>query len=155
MIGGLISLQYCVGFFHPSTRISHKYTHVSSLLNFPSMSHPVPPLQVITELWLEFPESFIKFPLAIYFTCTGISSIIWPRSLWERIPSQAKAWLGEAFWSLPLSATSSWRGDKPCPKELRTRTWGSDNRTTSVFLLCLLVCVHWLKKCVPFLSAWC
>ena len=35
MIGGLISLQYCVGFFHPSTRISHKYTHVSSLLNFP------------------------------------------------------------------------------------------------------------------------
>ena len=71
MIGGLISLQYCVGFFHPSTRISHKYTHVSSLLNFPSMSHPVPPLQVITELWLEFPESFIKFPLAIYFPSFG------------------------------------------------------------------------------------
>ena len=29
-------------------------------------SHPIPPLQIITVLWFEFPESYTKFPLAIY-----------------------------------------------------------------------------------------
>ena len=36
---------------------------------------PSPPLQVVTEPWFEFPESYSKFPLAIYFTYGGVYSI--------------------------------------------------------------------------------
>ena len=43
----IIALQCCVGFCHTSTRISHRYTHVPSLLNFPSISYPFPPLQTV------------------------------------------------------------------------------------------------------------
>ena len=40
----LIALQYCVGFFHISTWITHRYACVPSLLNFLSTSlpHPAP-----------------------------------------------------------------------------------------------------------------
>ena len=34
----------------------------------PSTSYPIPPLQVITEPWCEFPESHSTFPLGVYFT---------------------------------------------------------------------------------------
>ena len=44
-----------------STRISHRYTHVSSLLDLPT-------LQSVTEPLFEFPESYSKFPLAICLT---------------------------------------------------------------------------------------
>ena len=63
----IIALQYCVGLYHTSTWISHRYTYVPSLLN---PSHPSPhrtPLGV-TEQWVELPVSQGKFPLAIYFT---------------------------------------------------------------------------------------
>ena len=40
----IIALQYCVGFCHTSTWISHRYTYVPSLLNFPPTSHPIPAL---------------------------------------------------------------------------------------------------------------
>ena len=49
-------------FCHTLTRISHRYTNVSSLLS------PYPSLQPVTEPLFEFPESYSKFPLAIYFT---------------------------------------------------------------------------------------
>ena len=58
--------QYCVGFWHPSTRISHRYTHVPSLLNLPPTSLPIPPL--VTEYWAELPGSHSKFPPAVYLT---------------------------------------------------------------------------------------
>ena len=35
----IIALQYCVGFCHTSTWISHRYTYIPSLLNFPSHVH--------------------------------------------------------------------------------------------------------------------
>ena len=35
----IIALQCCVGFCHTSTRISHRYTYVPSLLNLPPLSH--------------------------------------------------------------------------------------------------------------------
>ena len=40
----IIALQYCVGFCHTSAWISHRYTHVPSLLNLPPTSHTIPPL---------------------------------------------------------------------------------------------------------------
>ena len=39
----IISLQYCVGFCHRSTWISHRYTYVPCLLNLPSTSHHILP----------------------------------------------------------------------------------------------------------------
>ena len=38
--GKIIALQYCVGFCHTATWISHRYTYVPSLLNLPPTSHP-------------------------------------------------------------------------------------------------------------------
>ena len=40
----IIALQYCIGFCHTSTWISHRYTYVPSLLNLSPTSHPFPPL---------------------------------------------------------------------------------------------------------------
>ena len=49
--------------------ISHRYILVPSLLNLPSPHlPPVLPLSVVTEPHFEFPESYSKFPLALYFT---------------------------------------------------------------------------------------
>ena len=60
----IIALQYCIGFFN-TTWIRHRYTYVPFLPNLLPTCHPIPPLQVITEPWLEFPESYSKFPPAI------------------------------------------------------------------------------------------
>ena len=49
------------------------YIYVPSLLNHPPISLPIPPLQVDTEPLFEFPETYSKFPLAIYFTHGNIS----------------------------------------------------------------------------------
>ena len=35
----IIALQYCIGFCHTSTWVSHRYTYVPSLLKFPPISH--------------------------------------------------------------------------------------------------------------------
>ena len=40
----IIVLPCCVGFYHISTWISHRYTHVPSLLNLPSTPYPIPAL---------------------------------------------------------------------------------------------------------------
>ena len=40
----IIALQYCVGFRHISTWISHGNTYVPSLLNLLPSFHPIPPL---------------------------------------------------------------------------------------------------------------
>ena len=40
----VIALQYCAGLCHTSAWISHRYTHVPSLLNSSPHSHPIPPL---------------------------------------------------------------------------------------------------------------
>ena len=63
----IIALQYYVGFCHTSTWITHRSTYVPFFFNLPSTSHPIPPLEVVTESWSVFPESYRKFPLAIYF----------------------------------------------------------------------------------------
>ena len=43
-----MALQYCIGVCHTSAWISHRYICVSSLLNLPPTSHPIPPLQIVT-----------------------------------------------------------------------------------------------------------
>ena len=80
----IIALQNCVGFCHISTWISNRYTFVPSLLNLPSTSHFIPPLQVVTESPFECPESYRKFPLAIYFT--DYSNILFFN--WSRVDLQ-------------------------------------------------------------------
>ena len=64
----IIALQNFVVFCHKSTRISHRHTHVPSLLNLPPISLPIPPHQIVTEPLFEFPDSPSKFLLAFYFT---------------------------------------------------------------------------------------
>ena len=76
LIERYIALQYCAGFCHTSTCISHKYTYAPSLLNLLSTSHPIPTLQVVTEPKFEFPEAYSKFPLAIYFTYCNVVSML-------------------------------------------------------------------------------
>ena len=39
----IIDVQYCVGFYHTSTWISHEYIHVPSVLNVVPKSHPILP----------------------------------------------------------------------------------------------------------------
>ena len=69
---GIIALQYCVGFCHTSTWISHRYSyvHTSPALEHPSHrpSHPTP-LSCHRALgWAQFTVLHSKFPPAIYFT---------------------------------------------------------------------------------------
>ena len=61
----IIVLQCCIGFCHTSIWITYRYKYVPFL---EPPSHRFPPLYVATEPWFEFPESYSKFPLAIYFT---------------------------------------------------------------------------------------
>ena len=69
----IIALQNFVFSFQSSTWISHKYTYISSPLNLPSISFPIPPLLVGTESLFVFPQPYNKFPLVIYFTYGNVS----------------------------------------------------------------------------------
>ena len=61
----IIALQRCVHFCHTSTWIRHRYTYIPSLLKLSPIFFPA--LQIDTEPLFEFPESYSKFSLAIYF----------------------------------------------------------------------------------------
>ena len=50
----ITDVQYCVGFCHTSTWISHRYTYVPSFLVLPPTVSPFPPLKLVTELGFEF-----------------------------------------------------------------------------------------------------
>ena len=67
----IIALQYCVGFCHTATWISHRYTYAPFLLNLPPTSHPIPPLSVVTEyrfeLWV-----IQQIPAGCLFTCGNV-----------------------------------------------------------------------------------
>ena len=68
----MITLQYCDGFCHTSIWISYRHTCVTSLLNLPPTFLPTPSLQVVTSTGFGFPVSYIKLPLAIFFTYCNI-----------------------------------------------------------------------------------
>ena len=57
----IIALQYCVGFF----KHQHKSAIRMSPLSWTSL--PITSLQVVTEHQSEFPESYRKFPLAVFY----------------------------------------------------------------------------------------
>ena len=69
----LITLQYCGGFCHTLTWISHGCTCVP-VLKSPPTSLPIPSLWVAPVHWLDFqcPVSCIKLGLVIYFTYGNI-----------------------------------------------------------------------------------
>ena len=64
----IITLYSNDGFCHTSTWISHRHTHVPSLWNLTPSPLPIPPPRVLQSTGLEFPASYSKFPLAVYFT---------------------------------------------------------------------------------------
>ena len=43
-----------------------------SFLNLPPLSHPIPPLQMVTEHQAELPALYSNFPLVIYFTRSNV-----------------------------------------------------------------------------------
>ena len=47
---------------------NHKYTYVSSLLNPPPITNPIPSFYIVTEYWVELPVLYSNFPLPISFT---------------------------------------------------------------------------------------
>ena len=62
------ALQYCNGFCHIPTWITHRCTYVLSLLKFPPTFLPIPLSKLSQSTNFGFPESYSKFPMAIYFT---------------------------------------------------------------------------------------
>ena len=66
--GRIIDLQCCVGFCHTMMWISHKYTYVSSLLNLPPRTYPIPSFCIATEYQIELPVLYSNFALPTYFT---------------------------------------------------------------------------------------
>ena len=96
----IIALWYCVGFYQTSTWISHRYTYVFSLLNLRPTSLPIPPFQIVTEPYFEFPESLINMTNRNFISLVnrGIhnfvisfmkqnydSSVLKPRYIWKFI----------------------------------------------------------------------
>ena len=90
----IIALQCCIGFCHTAAWISHTCTHVPSLLRLPSISHPIPPFEVVTEHQAELPLLHSNIPLASYFTHVNDVEAETP-ILW---PPDVKAWL---IWKDP------------------------------------------------------
>ena len=68
----IITLYSSDGFCHRSTWISHRHTHVPSFLNLTPTPSPFHPSRVLQSTGFEFPASYSKFPLAIYFTYSNV-----------------------------------------------------------------------------------
>ena len=70
----IIVLQYCIGFFHTTAWISHKYIYVPPTWTSSSiLSHP----SGLSEYRVELPVLHSSFPLAICFTyCTAYVSVL-------------------------------------------------------------------------------
>ena len=69
----ILASQNFAVFCQTSTWTSHRYTYIPSLLKLSPISLPIPPLSVDTEPLFEFPESYSKVLLAIYFTYDNVS----------------------------------------------------------------------------------
>ena len=73
----IIVLQYCVGFCQTSVwSVIGTYWSPPFWTFLPPTSLPIPPLLVVTEPHFEFPESYSKFPLVLYFTCGYACSVL-------------------------------------------------------------------------------
>ena len=63
----IIALQYCAGFCHTSTWISHRYICVPTLWNLLPISHPIPP----------FPRALGWVPCVVQPIPTGYLFHVW------------------------------------------------------------------------------
>ena len=76
----IVALQYCIGFCHISTWISHRYISVFLSPELPTPSHFS---RLGTETLFEPPEPYSKFPLAICFTYDNVHV---PKLLFPFVP---------------------------------------------------------------------
>ena len=102
---------------YTSTSISHRYTHVPSLANLPTISLPIPPFYVVAEPPLEFPESYSKFPLQEIF----LSLFFEKESLnhgaeWKRGRGNVVTFLMVRCWLLILAVKNTATRDDSCSK---------------------------------------
>ena len=121
----IITPQYCDGFCHTSTRINQRYTCVPSLLSAPLHLSPPPYLSpqppvplAITEHWIELPVSYIKFPLAIYFTYGNIhASMLVPQSSYpEETITEKDTWT-PTFTAALFKIVRMWKQPR-CPSQM-------------------------------------
>ena len=132
-----IVLQYCVCLCHTSTWISHRYTCDPYLLNIPpTSSYPIPPLQVITEPWVEFPVLHSKFSLAICFTYSNVYVSM----------------LFSQFVPLSPSTTVSTSLFSVSEPRAYYAKWSKSERERQV--LCIKYCIQVLYTCIWNLERW-
>ena len=97
------------------------WVHICPLPLEPPVSHLSPPLLVAMEPWCEFPESYSKFPMAIYFTygnvCFHVTFSIHPTISF--LPPINKFFLS-FFFKINLPMTPSFTTYLLCDLEKRT-----------------------------------
>ena len=84
-----IALQCCVGFCQTSTRISHRYTYVSSPLNLPPTLLPIPP----------FSQSFIN-KSSVKIWPLGRASLV--AQMVKNLPAMQETWVQSLDQKDPL-----------------------------------------------------
>ena len=67
----IIALQYCIGFCHTPTWISHGYTYIPSLLNLPPNSHLLPDPSLLGCHRGQLPRLLEQPPCGIVSYCCG------------------------------------------------------------------------------------
>jgi len=94
------SLQYCDGFSHISTWISHRYTRVPPILNPPPTPLPIPPLQA-------FPEHQLWVPCFMHLTGPGHLFYIWQCTCFDAIlsnhPTLSSHWVWKSVLHVRVS----------------------------------------------------
>ena len=78
----------------------HKYTFVASLLNLPPTSHPMPPLWVVTQHWIELPVSYSNFhdKLGATMLYTWYVSVL----LWQFDPPSPSLTVATSMFSMSM-----------------------------------------------------
>ena len=116
-------------------------------------SLPIPPLQVVTESWFEFPESYSKFPLAIYLThgkvCFHVSLSIPPTLSFFPAPPLPPA-MSTSLFSVQVSILFQiiflFRWLQNIEQSFLCYTVGH--------YVCVCVCAQWFSHVQFFVTLW-
>ena len=101
----LLVWQYYLGFCHVSAWIRHRYAHIPSLLNPPSVSHPIAPLQVGTEHLIWAPHVIRQIPTGwLFYTWWWIC---FHATLWTRPTLSPTLWCWRRLLRLPWTTRRS------------------------------------------------